>query len=312
MTEQTLLPPPDEPHEAPVAASKQRPNPVPWLYGLGFLVLAAAVFYLWQYPNAPADTGRETTALQALEQRLAEIDARLIRLEQRPNPDLGKITTRLDSLDGRAGDQTQLASRMDALSGRIESLSRRDQTGIDATKQQIDALTTRVSGLDSNASGLDAITVRLNKIAKLQRASLALGLGRPIGDLPNAPDALARFSQTAPPTEAELRRQFARARQSALAANQSNARDAPFASRIWDRAQGLITVRRGDEIVLGNPSAVALSQAQAALDAGDLAGAVGAVERLTGQPLRAMADWLAPAKALLAARSALAEMADQA
>ncbi len=104
----------------------------------------------------PGEPAGEASAVHDVEQRLADIDARLSRLEQRPAPDLGKITARVDAMEGRVADQTQLASRLDALSGRIESLSGRDQSGIDATKQQIDALTTRITALESNAGNLEA------------------------------------------------------------------------------------------------------------------------------------------------------------
>jgi hypothetical protein len=312
MTDQTLLPPPDEPPE-PVVVTPKPPQRdlVPWLYGLGFLVLAVAIFYLWQYPSSPVETTEVPSVMHAVEQRLADIDARLTRLEQRPTADLGKITTRIDAVEGRIADQTRLASRLDTLSGRIESLSGRDQTSLDATKQQLDALASQVATIRANASGLDAVTKRLDHIAKVQAASFALASGRPIGDLRDAPESLARFAHTAPPTEAQLRLRFQRDEQIALAAKQLDNADGPFIDRVWERAQGLITIRRGDNIVVGNPSAVALNRAQAALDAGDLAGAVSAVETLTGQPKQAMANWLADAKALSGARSALADMADQ-
>lgn len=311
MTEQPLLPPPDEAPETPVQAPKNpRRDVVPWLYGLGFLVLAAAVFYLWQYPsNEPAP---DSSAVQAVEQRLAGIDARLTRLEQRPAPDLGKLAARVDAIEGRVADQTQLASRVDTLSGRIESLSGRDQTGLDATKQQLDALSSRIAAVASNASNLDAVTKRLNQIAQLQHASFALAAGRPIGDVPNAPEALSRYAHAAPPTEAQLRIRFTRDQQAALVAKQPDVSNAPFAERVWDRAQGLITIRRDNDILVGDPSATILNQAQVALDAGDLGRAVMSVESLKGPPRQAMADWLTDATALLNARSALADMADKA
>jgi hypothetical protein len=313
MTEQPLLPPPDETLEGvgPLPKTPRR-DLVPWLYGLGFLVLAAAIFYLWQYPSIPGEPAADAVAIQTVEQRLADIDARLARLDQRPIPDLGKITARVDALDGRVTDQTQLASRVDTLSGRIESLSGRDQTGLDAMTQQLDALTGRVAAVESNAGSLDAVTKRLNHIARLQEASLALAAGRPIGDLPNAPEALARYAHAAPPTEAQLRVRYPRDEQAALAAKQSDDSDAPFVGRVWERAQGLITIRRGDDIVVGNAAAIILTQAHAALEAGDIAGAVNAVEALRGQPAQAMANWLTDAKALLSARSALTDMADHA
>jgi hypothetical protein len=312
MTEEPLLPPPDPSPDTTVKGPNPTPrNLVPWLYGLGFLILAAAIFYLWQYPTTPAEPPGDASALHAVEQRLADIDTRLNRLEQRPSPDLGKFTAQMDALSGRVADQTQLASRLDTLSGRIESLSGREQAGINATRQQIDALTTRITVLEATAGNVAAVFQRLNRMARLQEASFALASGRAIGDLPNAPEALARYSHAAPPTEADLRLRFPLAKQAALAAYQPGGGDAPLIGRVWERAQGLITIRRGDDVIVGNPAAVILTRAQTALDAGDLAGAIEAVETLKGKPEQAMANWLSDAKALISARSALAQLAAQ-
>ena len=313
MTEQPLLPPPgEEPEPSAPALSKPQRDVVPWLYGLGFLVLAAAVFYVWQYPSMPNEPAPDTSAVQAVEQRLGDIDARLTRLEQRPTPDFGQLAARVDAIDRRVADQTQLASRVDVLSGRIESLSGRDQTGRDATKQQLDALASRVAAVASNANDLEAVTKRLDNIARLQQVAFAFAAGQPIGDLPNAPEALSRYSHAAPPTEAQLRLRFPRDQQAALVAKQQDSGDTPLVDRMWDRAQGLITVRRGDNILVGDPSATILNHARAALDAGDIAGAASIVKSLKGPPAQAMADWLKDATALLNARSALADMADKA
>jgi hypothetical protein len=313
MTEQPLLPPPDQPPEpVPVTPKAPRRNLAPWFYGSGFVILAVAIFYVWQNPGVPDQNPDEASARQAVQQQVGDIGARLARLEQRPSSDLGKITARVDSLDGKIADQTQLGSRLDALSGRIESLSARDQTGLDANKQQLDALTSRIAALESNAGSIASVTKRLNRIAKLQETSFALASGRPLGEVPDAPEALARYAHAAPPTEAQIRLRFPRAEQAALAADPPNETDAPLMGRVWQRAQGLITIRRGDDVVVGNSSATTLSRAQVALEAGDLATAVDAVESLKGQPAQAMAAWLADAKALLDARSALADMADKA
>ena len=306
------LPPAGDATTAPVVAA---PNPeqrnlLPWACGLGFIILAAAVIYLWQVPRVPPQIAANASAIQNVQQRLSDIDGRLTVLEKRPIPDLGKITARIEALEGRSVDQTQLGSRIDTLSGRIELLSGRDQTAADAAKQRLDALTSRIAALESNAAGLDAVTKRMGRIAKIQVASLALEFGRPVGDLPGAPEALARYGHAAPPTEAELRLQFPRYEKAALAAKQPDEGDAPFVDRVWDRAQSLITIRRGTDVVVGNPAAIMLSKAQDALDLGDIASAVSAVEQLKGQPAQAMAPWLADAKSLLGARSALADMAN--
>jgi hypothetical protein len=285
---------------------------VPWLYGLGFLVLAAAIFYLWYFPGVMSESADDKSATQGIVQRLADIDSRLTRLEQPPTIDPGKIVARLDALEGRVGDQAQLATRLDALSGRIESLSGRDQTGIDAARQQIAELATRVATLAANAGNIEVVTQRLNRIARLQAASFALAVGRAIGDIPDAPDALTRFAHVPPPTDADLRIRFPQAEKAALDAHQPDQGNIPFLGRVWDRAQGLVTIRRGEDVVVGNPTAVILNRAQNALDAGDLASAIGAVESLKGLPRQAMASWLSDAKALLDARSAIAQLAAQA
>ena len=309
-----------------MAPSSPRRDFVPWLYGLGFLILAAAILYLWQYPSVPAETAADISASRTIDQRLSDIhahvthleqkqsatDSRLSRLEQQKSSDLQAIKTKLNAFDGRIADQKQLASRVDAISGRIESLSGRDQTALDKMKQQLDTMTSKIAALESNAANVTAVRKRLNRIASLQEASLALASGRPLGDLPDAPQALARFAHTAAPTEAQLRINFRSAEQAALAAKKPDEADAPFVDRVWNRAQGLITVRRGDEVVVGDPTATILTHAETALNAGDIAGAVNRVETLNGQPARAMAKWLTDAKALLGARSALADMADHA
>ncbi len=348
MTEPTLLPPPDPPPATSVTApTPARHNVVPWFYALGFLILAAAIVYLWRYPGTLGETTGEASALHELDQRLADMQARLGHLEQqpppdlskikarvdaleqrpspdvgkitaridaleqRPQPDLGKIIARVDALDGRVTDTAQLASRLDTLSGRIESLSGQDQTNIDATNQRISALTTRLTAMEANAANLETITKRLSRLARLQEAFFALASGRPIGDLPDAPEVLARYSHAAPPTEADLRLRFPQAEQAALAANQPDERNQPFVGRVWEKAQGLITIRRGDEVMVGNPSEVILNRARTALDAGDIVGAITSVASLNGQPRQAMAKWLEDAKALVDARAALAQLAAQ-
>jgi hypothetical protein len=179
-------------------------------------------------------------------------------------------------------------------------------------RQQLDAVSARISTLESNAGGFDTVTKRLNRIARLQEASFALDAGRPVGDVPGSPPALARYAHAAPPTEAQLRRRFPRDEQVALSVKQPDDSDSPFIDRVLDRAQSLVTIRRGSQIVVGNDAAIVLRRAETDLETGDLVGAVTEVKSLNGQPAQAMAAWLADAQALLAARSALVQMADQA
>jgi hypothetical protein len=75
------------------------------------------------------------------------------------------------------------------------------------------------------------------------------------------------------------------------------------------RVESLVTVRRGSEVVVGNPLAGVIEQARQAVEAGDLAGAVAALGNLQGSGAQPLVAWRAQAAALLAARTALAELA---
>jgi hypothetical protein len=85
--------------------------------------------------------------------------------------------------------------------------------------------------------------------------------------------------------------------------------DKPFLARMLAHAGDLVTVRQGDRVLMGDPAAGVLARAHTALAAGDLAGAVEAVSSLSGPAATAMTGWLGNAKALLAARAGLTDMA---
>jgi hypothetical protein len=145
--------------------------------------------------------------------------------------------------------------------------------------------------------------------AKLRTASAALASGLPLGTLPGAPPALARFATVAPPTEPALRLSFNHFADAAEAASKPAGDGHDFFGRMWVRAQMLVTVRQGDHVLVGAPAAVTLEAARGKLDAGDLAGAVAALGALDPAAAAAMAPWRADATALVDARAALAALA---
>jgi hypothetical protein len=315
MNESTEFPtPPEHPEDAAAVPSHSpapsQPDLLPWFCGLGFLVLAGGIYAAWQYPRTPG-----LAASHVLEQRVADLDARIGRLEQRPpavnQADIGRLAARIDGLDAKGAEQTQVGGRLDGLSGRIEALAGRLQATLDAEKQQADQLSARVAALEKNAGSLDSVSDHLNRVTRIQEAGIALAAGRPVGDIPNAPPALARFAHEPAPTEVQLRLLFAQSERIAIEAKQPDDTSEPLIDRVWERAQNLVTVHRGEEVLVGNPASVTLSHAREALDAGDLKGAIASVETLKGQPKQAMAKWLAEAKALVDARTALASLAGQ-
>ena len=79
----------------------------------------------------------------------------------------------------------------------------------------------------------------------------------------------------------------------------------PFLQRMWQHAQSSVTVKAGNTLVVGDALSSTLAHARQLLDAGDLAGAVAALDGLSGPAAQAMAPWRSQAQSLLDARTAL-------
>jgi hypothetical protein len=329
------LPPPGAAAAPDAAVPAKKRDVVPALYLLGFVVLAAAIVWLWQNPPivAPSPPPPEIAVLQG---QVSALEAKVTRLEQRPAPvaqppaDLAPLTARVAALEARKlpppvdlapieaaiaelqkrpiGDPA-LAARFDALAGRQDALTARVDAAEGALGHRQDAVDARLAPLEKNAGQITALADRSARIARIQAAQAALDSGLKLGDLPGAPAALARYATAAPPTEASLRLAFPAVANAAVAASKPAVDDKPFLDRAWAKAQDLVTLRQGDHVILGDPSAGVLARARAALDAGDLAGAVAALNALTGPAAAAVADWKAQAQGLLDARKALGDMA---
>jgi hypothetical protein len=334
---------------------------LPWLCGLGFLVLAGAIGFVWwsgqpyqapfgqtppvqaqpgqsspsqstssagvralvdrvarleQQPAAAggvADAGALTARVAALEQRpgpdLAPLEARVAALEKQAKPDLAPLEARVAAVEKQVSDNSPFAARLDALSGRVDALAGRDQGAISDLGRRLDAAEARVGALEHATAQMTATAQQAARLARIELAEAALAAGQKLGELPNAPPAVAHFADAAPPSEASLRLAYPAAEQAALAASHPDLDDKPFLARVLAHAEDLVTVRQGDRVIVGDPAAGVLARARTALDAGDLGGAVAAVSALTGPPAAAMAGWLADAKALLQARAGLADMA---
>lgn len=225
---------------------------------------------------------------------LAPLEARLAALEQRPLPvppapvDLGPLEARLATLENRPPpDDSAVRARLAELNTRLEGVGKQ----LDAAEAQ------------SSQSG-----ARIARAASLQAASLALDAGRPLGELTGASAPLQRYATNPPPTEAALRLSFETAARAAEAATDPAAGATDVGDRIWQRVQSLVTVRRGDHVLVGDPAAVVLAEARRKLVAGDLAGAVAALDRLDAGAAKAMLSWRGEAQALLDARTALASL----
>ena len=373
---------------------QRRRDPLPIFYALGFLILAGALFYLYQNPAVPSGIQQEAVRVDTLQQQLQALNDRLAKVEARPAaapvdlgplnrqvaalearpvpaaPNLGPLEARIAAvearpaaaapnlapLDGRIAalegrpvpppvNLAPLEGRITALEGRpvpppvnlapIESrvaavearpipppvdlapLTGRVDTltgRVDTLGGRLDALEPRIATVEQQgkqtAGQLGTVAERSQRISRVQAAMVALESGQRLGDIPGAPPAVARFAQDAPPTEQALRGSFDKAAAAAQHAEQPAIMDSQsFGGRLWTRAQQAVTVRQGDNVVVGDPLSGVLGRARGLLDAGDLAGAVAAVDTLTGPPAAAMADWAGQAHGLLDARKALSGLA---
>jgi hypothetical protein len=240
---------------------------------------------------------------------LQPLTDRVAALEQRPAADLAPLKARLSGLEQETQDTHGLATRLETLSGRLDAISGRDRGADTQFAQRLDADEARLSVLEHDVAQVSAQVRQATGLARIQAAVLALNAGQPLGDIPGAPAAVARFATAPPPTEAALRLAFPAAEHAALAASQPDTTGKPFLSRLLTRAEDLVTVRQGDRVLIGDSAAGVLARARIALDAGDLAAAVAAVSTLSGPAATAVATWRAGAQSLLDARAGLAAMA---
>ena len=185
----------------------------------------------------------------------------------------------------------------------MEQAEARREAGDAAIEQRLAALEARLGPL---AERLEAASARAGRLAALDALRRALDAGRPLGAAlaalggGEAPAALARYAEAAPPTEAALRLSFddaLRAARAEIAAGQTRG------------IGSLFTVRRGDEVLWGDAQEATLEHGRRTLNAGDLAGALAVLGELPETHRAPLAGWIAEAEALAAARAALAELA---
>jgi hypothetical protein len=276
------------------------------------------------------------SAAQSVGQQIQTLQARLDRLEQAPPAaasapgDTADIARRLDELSARvealaarpapepapvpqAAPAGASAQEVADLSGRLEQLQAAEKTALDQQaaqdKHALDDANARIEKLEQGAGKVESEADRAARLAAVQQAEAALQAGTPLGHLPGAPPALARFATAAPPTEDALRNEFPAVAAQARAASRPEQQKTTLFERAWARVEQSVTVRRGDQVIVGDPAAGVLSRAQEDVANGDLAGAVAALAALQGPAAAAVHDWVGRAQSLLDARAALAAMA---
>ncbi len=314
--------------QAQVAALAARRPAAPDLSDLERRIAA-----LEQHAAMPGTT--PSPDLTGVQQRLAMLEQQVMGLAQKqqqaasaPDGTQARVTAlgqQVETLGGRMGalasvqgQMSQLAQHLDrlgqdqqALGEKVQSLASGQKDAESGLNARLDGEAKAIEGLRGDVQRIDASLGRASIAARAQAALVALQAGRPLGAIQDAPAAVARFATEAPPTTADLRRDFPAVASAALAASQPADTDSRFLDRVWNRAQNLVTVRQGDRVIVGDPAAGVIARARDDLDAGDLAGAVDALSTLTAPAAQAVAGWLTSARAVVAARTALLGMAGQ-
>ena len=262
---------------APDPAAPRRHNPAKALTMLGLALLALGLCWVWLQQQQSAAWQDQT-------------NADLTRLAARPIPDVAALNTRIARLEQR-----------------LATLEQRP-AGNPTAPVDLAPLESRLAALEQRPTGAEA-GPRLVALEQIQAASIALAAGRKLGTLPGAPPALARFADSAPPTEAGLRLEFRPLAARAADASRPATESQSMAERMWLQMQTLVTVTDHEKVLVGAPARVVLGEAEEKLNAGDLAGTVAILGALDAGAAAVMADWHARAQALLDARAALAGLA---
>jgi hypothetical protein len=314
------------PLDARVAALEQKPAPADTTARAAAAALAARLDSVASRDDALSGRAEATaSSIAAIGPRVdaadakiadlgktqAQLQAQVAGLGDKLSADVAgtndKLGAQIAALDGKLG--TGLKALDDKLAGQIAGVSDTLGAKIAAVSESVAADDKKLAAAEQGLSTLPGLAERATRLTRLSAAQQALDDGQPLGAIDGAPPALAKFAQAKPPTEAQLRLAFPAAAQAAAAASQPQPGEKPFLDRAWAKAQTLVTVRQGDRVLVGDPSAGLLAKARSALDAGDLQGAADAAGSLTGPAAAAMSQWVGQARDLLAARAALAALA---
>lgn len=231
--------------------------------------------------TALIEAAADTTAIEALRQELAAIEARLRALTaaELGSGDAAQLAPEIAELDDRLG---RIESALPALLDAVEE---------EAADTKTATLAIAFAGLRAAVNEGRPYTAELATLAALSPGAGGLG-------------ALLDYEDTGIPTLRQLTVSFEEAQDTALAATTSGG-DVSLLDRLMASAESLIKVRRVDADAEGDTPGAVLARAAAQLEQGDLASAATEVETLQGAPRAAFAKWLDAAKARLDAEAAL-------
>ena len=281
--------------------------------------LAARVAALEQRPvTPPIDLDGIKSAQAALAQKIAALEGAAATLRQAQ----GDVATK--------AELSQQSQRLDAAEAQAAARASAQAAEIDKMRQELaqrgaagGELATRVNALEHQLHAQNSIDrsegVRVLALLQMREAVEAgqpytaeyatfSQLGAHDPELASAARPLADAARNGIATPAELRRRLGEVADHIDGAKAPPAKSKSAKSKWWqealDRVRGLVTVRHIDGTAKTGSEA-AVDAAQSALAQGNLAGAVAALDGLSGTDAKAMQPWLKAARQRLAAEAAL-------
>ncbi len=279
-------------------------------------------------PSQGAPSAARDEALIRLAERLGALERAVAA--RGTTREVAALAGRLDALEARAAAPGRAEVAVAALDGRLAALEsgavgsgdparlaalRRETAKVEAA---IGELGRRLSALERRAATGDRDTARavafIISVGELRAAlkgagpyaealeAVRAGFG---ADVPDALAAIADRAERGIPTIEGLRARFARLAGDIVRAG-AMPEDADWIDETVGRLKQMVTVRRTGLDVAGDSPDALVARAEAALAAGDLAGAVAALGTLQGPAASAAAPWLGDARARIAAGRALA------
>ena len=263
-------------------------------------------------PTRPPELDEMRQRIAAVSAGTSDLTTRLERLAnsvQTQTAGVADLTTRLDR-----SEQTQQA-RLAGISAKLDPL----QQSLQTQQSAIAELGSRLQGLEKAARARTGDLTDTGLTLALLQIRDAVDAGRPFSaeydalsslakarpEIAAAAAPLAAAAPTGAETHVKLAQELRALGQKSDAAATESGRDGGWAGAVLDRLRGLVRVRRADEAAPTKEAEAAITVAERALAAGDLARAVAAVETLQGPAAASASDWLRQARERLAVEAAL-------
>lgn len=257
----------------------------------------------------PAPAASAPPDLGDLPKRLDDLTAKVDALASRPEAAAAPTPAPTPGPTPGATDNSASQQALTDLTQRVSQAFDAQKAAVDQLSTRLDQLAPRIGALEQGEGKQKGTAAEIARLARIEAALVSLQAGKPLGVIAGAPPEVARFATVAPPTEASLRESFPALAEHAQAVSAPDLSGRSFWQRAFTRLQSAVTVRQGPDVLVGDPAAGILSDARQKVQDGDLVGAVTALRQLTGPAAEAMQGWVEQARALVAARAALADLA---